>query len=278
MDKGRIPRTDIFIDTPLASKATDIFTRYAALMENGKALDRAFGAPFVHATESVEESKALARFSGFRIIVAASGMCEAGRIRHHLKNHLWQASTTVLLAGFQAEGTLGQILESGAERVTIMGETIAVKAAIRRIEDYSGHADGPELVEWLKERLPIARSVFLTHGEEEAQLALEQDIKGIGVSADCIQRPRLDDVYDLSGETCAFLAGETRRRADPELLAIPDHHQDLASLMLDIEAALDRQADTKARGVLIRRLRRALEGEGGPHPSKQRREFNRRGR
>lgn len=278
MDGGKIPRADIFIDSPLASRATDIFTRHASLMENGKALDRAFRAPFVHATESVEDSKALARFSGFRIIVAASGMCEAGRIRHHLKNHLWQASTTVLLAGFQAEGTLGRILENGAERVTIMGETIAVKAAIRRIEDYSGHADGPELVAWLKERLPVARSVFLTHGEDEAQLALERDIRGIGIPGDCILRPRLDDVYDLSGEACAFLAEETHPRTDPDLLAVSDQSQDFAALMLDVEAALDRQADAKARGVLLRRLRRALEGEGSPHPVKQRRDFSRRGR
>ena len=90
--------------------------------------------PLLKSTETVEESKAIALFSGFRIIIAASGMCDAGRIRHHLKNHLFQASTTVLLVGFQAAGSLGYILESGAEMVKIMGEEITVRATIRQFE------------------------------------------------------------------------------------------------------------------------------------------------
>ena len=262
MDEGRIPQANIFIDSPLASKATAIFKKYAKSLQHGDALYRAFSSPMVRSTESVEDSKALARFSGFRIIIAASGMCEAGRIRHHLRNHLWQSSTTVLLAGFQAEGTLGRILEDGAKQVTIMGETVTVKATINRMEDYSGHADGPELVQWVRERLPIGRSVFLTHGEEEAQLALESDLHGIGVAEDCIVRPRLDDVYDLSGEACAFLADETRPRIDPTMVAHLDSHNELADLVLDIQDAVIRAADEKAKGVIIRRIRKALSGDG----------------
>ena len=104
----------------------------------------------------------------------------------------------MLLAGFQAEGSLGRILQDGARMVTIMGDEINVKAAIRRIEDYSGHADGPELVQWVKERLPIGRSIFLTHGEEEGQTALANDLQGLGVPEDCILIPSLDAVYDLA--------------------------------------------------------------------------------
>jgi metallo-beta-lactamase family protein len=263
MEQGKVGAAPIFIDSPLASKATEIFVRHASLLDHGAALGRAFRSDHVEAIESVEESKGLARLDGFRIIVAASGMCEAGRIRHHLKNHLWQASTTVLLAGFQAEGSLGRILETGARMVTIMGENIAVRATIRRIEDYSGHADGPELVAWVKERLPIARTLFLTHGEEEAQAALENDLKGIGVAGDCIVRPRLDDVYDLTGEACAFLPEETRRRIDPATVASRDSHNDLAHLLLDIQEEAARAAGEKPRAALIRRLRRALEGGEG---------------
>jgi len=270
MERGDIPQANIFIDSPLASKATRIFTKYSKSLQNGGDLHRAFHSPHVRSTESVEDSKALARFSGFRIIIAASGMCEAGRIRHHLKNHLWQASTTVLLAGFQAEGSLGRILEDGAKTVTIMGEVINVKAAIRRIEDYSGHADGPELVQWVRERLPIAKSIFLTHGEEQGQIALENDLKGIGVAGDCILRPRLDDVYDLSGEACAFVAEETRPRIDPTMVARLDSHNDLADLVLDIQAEVARAADEKARGVILRRLRKALAGETGGDGSRRR--------
>ena len=260
MDEGKVPTANIFIDSPLASKATAIFTRHARELQHGGDLTRAFNSPHVRSTESVEESKALARFSGFRIIVSASGMCEAGRIRHHLRNHLWQPSTTVLLAGFQAEGSLGRILQDGAKTVTIMGEEIIVRAAIREIEDYSGHADGPELVQWVKERLPIGRSIFLTHGEEEGQRALAADLKGIGLAHDCILIPSLDSVYDLSGDTCAFLAEETHPRIDPTMVARLDSHNDLADLILDIRDSVTSAADEKARGVILRRLRRALSG------------------
>ena len=270
MEQKKIPQANIFIDSPLASKATAIFSKYAKSLQHGDDLYRAFHSSYVRATESVEDSKALARFSGFHIVIAASGMCEAGRIRHHLKNHLWQASTTVLLAGFQAEGSLGRILEDGAKNVTIMGEQITVKASIRRIEDYSGHADGPELVQWMKERLPVAKTVFLTHGEEQGQIALENDLKGIGVPGDCIIRPRLDDVYDLSGDACALLAAETKPRIDPLAVARLDSHNEMASLVLDIQAEIAKAADEKSKSVLIRRLRRALAGDGGGDGNRRR--------
>lgn len=270
MEQGKIPKAQIFIDSPLAGKATAIFVRNAKMLDHGEELVRAFRSEYVKATESVEDSKALARFTGFRIIVAASGMCDAGRIRHHLKNHLWQASTTVLLAGFQAEGSLGRILQDGANMVTIMGEEIKVKARIRRMEDYSGHADGPELVAWVKERLPIAKTVFLTHGEDEGQIALENDLKGIGVPGDCILRPRLDDVYDISGEACALLAEESKPRIDPMAVAARDSHNELARLLLEIQEEVGKAADEKARGVIVRKLKRALAGEGGNGNSRRR--------
>ncbi len=270
MEQDKVPRANIFIDSPLASKATRIFTKHAKELQHGEDLSRAFNSPFVRSTESVEDSKALARFSGFRIIVSASGMCEAGRIRHHLKNHLWQNSTTVLLAGFQAEGSLGRILQDGARMVTIMGDEINVAASIRKIEDYSGHADGPELVQWVKERLPIGRSIFLTHGEEEGQMALAADLKGLGLPHDCILIPSLDAVYDLSGEACAFVAEETRPRIDPTMVARLDSHNDLADLVLDIRDIIDKAGDEKARGVILRRLRKALAGDSGGDGARRR--------
>ncbi len=270
MEQGKIPKAQIFIDSPLASKATAIFVRNSKVLDHGEDLARAFKSEYVRATESVEDSKALARFGGFRIIIAASGMCDAGRIRHHLKNHLWETSTTVLLAGFQAEGSLGRILQDGAAMVTIMGEEIKVKARIRMMEDYSGHADGPELVAWVKERLPITRTVFLTHGEDEGQMALENDLKGIGVPGDCILRPRLDDVYDLSGEACALLAEETKPRIDPTIVGAPDARNELTDLMLTIQQEIDKATDEKSRSVLVRKLKRALAGDGGNDNSRRR--------
>jgi len=271
MDDGQVPKATIFIDSPLASRATAIFVKHAQEMQHAGDLTRAFTSPYVRTTESVEDSKGLARFSGFRIIVSASGMCEAGRIRHHLKNHLWQPSTTVLLAGFQAEGSLGRILQDGAKTVTIMGEEISVKATIREVEDYSGHADGPELVQWVKERLPIGRSIFLTHGEEEGQRALAEDLRGLGVPHDCILIPSLDSVYDLTGDACAFVAEETRPRIDPTMVARFDSHNDMAELILDIKDTVDKAGDEKAKAVILRRLRRALSGGDTPGDAARRR-------
>ena len=125
-------------------------------------------------------------------------MCDAGRIRHHLKRYLWQSSTTVLLTGFQAQGTLGRFLDEGAKAVRIQGEEIEVKARIRRIDDYSGHADGPELARWIAARRPIRRGVFLVHGEEVSLKGLSERIADRSVPAAQVFIPVLDDVYDLT--------------------------------------------------------------------------------
>ena len=264
MDHGLAPKANIFIDSPLANKATQIFRKHAAEMENGADLAKAFNSPLVKSTESVDDSKALNRFKGFHIVISASGMAEAGRIRHHLRNRLWQKSTTVLLVGYQAKGSLGSLLEDGAKNVKIMGEEIAVAATIKRLDDYSGHADGPELVQWLTERLPITGSVFLTHGEEEPQQALAEKIRGTIVKDDCIIRPRLDDVYDITSRACALLTEETKPRIDPTSVAKLDWNNDLQGLVLDIEEQLKKTADAKGKAALVRKLRSALLGETGP--------------
>jgi metallo-beta-lactamase family protein len=256
MDRGLAPKANIFIDSPLANKASAIFKKHAKSLQNGDELFKAFASPLLRTTETVDDSKAINRLSGFFIVVAASGMCEAGRIRHHLKNHLYKSSTTVLLVGFQAAGSLGQVLESGAEMVKIQGEDIQVKATIRQFEDYSGHADGPELVQWLKERLPIAKNVFLTHGEDEPQIALQQSISGSIVKPEQVIRPQLDDAYDLTQPIAQPL--QSQPRIDPAKVASPDWNNDLASLHLDIDAEIRKVADEKSRSLLIRRLKRAL--------------------
>ncbi len=257
MDQGLAPKANIFIDSPLANKATAVFRKHAPHMENGDELARAFASPLVKSTESVEDSKALNRFAGFHIVISASGMAEAGRIRHHLRNRLWQRSTTVLLVGFQAKGSLGSMLEEGAKLVKIMGDDVTVAATIRRIDDYSGHADGPELVQWMKERLPVKKSIFLTHGEEEPQIALAENLRGM-VPDDCIVRPRLDDVYDLNAVTCAPIAVDTKPRIDPASVAKLDWHNDLQSLVLDIDESIKKTTDAKQRAVMIRKIRAAL--------------------
>src|SRR4029079_19793355 len=172
--RGEIPTAPVFLaspsplslvalDSPLAIDAAQLFRRTAASLDPSIDLDRLLSSPQLRFTETVDESKSIARLSGFHIIIAASGMCDAGRIRHHLKRWLWRSEATVLLVGFQAQGTLGRFLHDGAKAVRIQGEEINVAARIRYLDEYSGHADGPELARWIASRRPIHRGVFLTH-------------------------------------------------------------------------------------------------------------------
>jgi metallo-beta-lactamase family protein len=198
--------------------------------------------------------------NGNHIIVAASGMCDAGRIRHHLKNHLWRESSTVLLTGFQAQGTLGRILAEGAKSVRIQGEEIKVRAKIRQTDMYSGHADGPGLLKWLTERGPARRATLLVHAEKEGLAALHGELAALRGSDERIIEPALDDVFDLMTEAPGDrLLLSAPRRLQPESVGKFDWHNDLSKLWLDIADELDKAADDKARGVVIRRLRRALD-------------------
>jgi metallo-beta-lactamase family protein len=255
MNRGAIPQAPIFLDSPLAIRATEVFERDAS----GPA--HLLGSPHLRCTESVEDSKAIDRLDGFHIVIAASGMCDAGRIRHHLKRYLWQASTSVLLTGFQAQGTLGRFLNDGARAVRIQGDEIQVKARMRRIDDYSGHADGPELARWIAARRPIRRGVFLVHGEEPALNGLSERIAERSVPAAQVFIPLLDDIYELTTRAPTPLDVAGRRRLAPEAVTNLDWHNDMSKLILDINERMQAAADDRTRGVIVRRLRRALEAE-----------------
>jgi metallo-beta-lactamase family protein len=256
MDRREIPLAPIFLDSPLAIRATEVFRAYGPSL--GSDVRSLLSSPLLRCTESVEESKAIAKLSGFHIIIAASGMCEAGRIRHHLKNWLWRGSGTVLLTGFQAQGTLGRFLNDGAKSVRIQGDEIKVNARIRRIDDYSGHADGPELARWIASRRPIRRGVFLVHGEEPALRGLTNRIAERSVPTAQVFVPLLDDVYELTTTAPTPLDVSHRRRLAPGSVINLDWHNDMSKLILDINAAVEAAADDRARGVILRRLQGAL--------------------
>jgi metallo-beta-lactamase family protein len=179
------PGINIYIDSPLAIAATEIFLQHQDWYDDAT---RAFikdGDPLRYInlkySRTKEESMELNEVRHKSIIISASGMCEAGRIKHHLKHNLWRPESTILFVGYQAEGTLGRRLLNGEEAVTIHGERVAVKADIRRIEAYSAHADRNGLLEWLKGFVAKPRGVFVVHGEEEAQMdfaaAIQQELK-----------------------------------------------------------------------------------------------------
>jgi metallo-beta-lactamase family protein len=259
MEQGEIPTCPIFIDSPLATRASEIFMAHKNDLEHGDVLARAMRSKNVRFTESVEQSKSLDYVQGFHIVIAASGMCEAGRIRHRLKNWLWRDEGTVLLVGFQAAGTLGRILADGAPTVRIQGEEIAVRARIRSMDAYSGHADGPELEQWLRERLPIAHAVFLVHGEEGALAAIKSRACNI-LPESKIYIPRLDSAFRLEDEGPSDISTSMPMpRIDPDLAGHRDWNNDYQALLQDLNDELRNAADDRSRGIIIRKIRRAIE-------------------
>ncbi|RYC12122.1 MBL fold metallo-hydrolase [Ciceribacter ferrooxidans] len=258
MRSEKIPTCPVIIDSPLATRASEIFLRHARELESGHLLADALHARNVRFTETVEQSKALDLMRGFHIVIAASGMCEAGRIRHRLKNWLWRDEATVLLVGFQATGTLGRILEEGASIVRIQGDEINVRARIRRLDIYSGHADGPELAAWLQTRQPIRAGLFLVHGEEDGIAGLRKRASAF-LAEEKINVPHLDGAFELRPERAVDISEKLPEpRIDPARVGHRDWHNDFQSLVLDLQQELAKAADDKARGVILRKLRRAL--------------------
>lgn len=260
MKAGVIPRATIFVDSPLATRASAVFERHAREIQQGDMLREAFNSPQVRFTESVEQSKAIGRVRGFHVIISASGMCEAGRIRHHLKQWLWSTKASVLLVGFQAQGTLGRLLYDGVKMVRIQGEEILVRARISSLDLYSGHADGSDLTRWIKERLPIGANLFLTHGEPDAMAGMAARLTDI-VGADKIVAPELDQAFALRHDGAHEVEADTPQRVTSAALGQLDWNNDLTRLMMDISTQIEKEADERSRAKLIRRLRRALEGE-----------------
>jgi metallo-beta-lactamase family protein len=259
MERGEVPSAPIFLDSPLAIHATDVFRKHAASLDPAIDVRRLLSSPQLRFTETVNESKSIAKLTGFHIVIAASGMCDAGRIRHHLRNWLWNARATVLLVGFQAQGTLGRFLVDGARAVRIQGTEIKVAAQIRSIDDYSGHADGTELARWIAARRPLHRGLFVVHGEEPAIAGLAARVSERIIPAAQIFQPVLDDIYELSSAAPTLLNALHRRRLAPEAVVALDWHNDMSKLILDINDRMEAAADDRARGVIIRRLRRSLD-------------------
>jgi metallo-beta-lactamase family protein len=261
MQQEAIPRVPIILDSPLAIKATKVFEEHSEELEDLGEGVSLLDNPDIHFTETAEQSKQINKLHSGAIIMAASGMCEAGRIRHHLRHHLWRPNATVLLVGYQAEGTLGRLLTEGVPTVRIQGDEVDVRARIRQIDAYSGHADETELVAWVMERKPIRRGLILTHAEPPAAQALQAALLGTGMEPALIALPQLDDEIELTlaGEALRF--GAVERRLAPETMQGLDWHNDLAQLQIALKEAVDKAADERARKAMLRRLWRALEAE-----------------
>jgi metallo-beta-lactamase family protein len=190
--ESAIPSIPIFVDSPLAVDTTTVFEMHPETFDESEDMVRKvkdlFEFPLVHYTRDVEESKALAHMSGPMIIIAASGMAEAGRILHHLAQGASDPRNTILIVGFQAEHTLGRRIVEKAPVLKIFGDEIPLRAHVEVINGYSAHADRTELRSWLdavKVTSPKLSSVRLVHGEPKAQDELQITLIAKGYSVTC---------------------------------------------------------------------------------------------
>jgi metallo-beta-lactamase family protein len=195
-DAGAIPRLPVYIDSPLATKATAVFDRHREVYDKSEAFihdhrdvgQALFSFPMVQYTQSVEESKAINQKHGPMVIIAASGMAESGRILHHLLNGAGDPRNTILVVGFMAEGTLGRKIVEKQPTIRVYGEDVPLRARVEIITGYSAHADRTELHGWIdavRAQSPALTGVWLVHGEPDAQDALASALNGSGYEVRC---------------------------------------------------------------------------------------------
>ena len=261
------PNFPVYIDSPLAKAATTVFCGDLHGYLDEQALDlvkdgtHMFTFPNLNLVESSEESKMLNMDSTPKVIISASGMCDAGRIRHHLKHNLWRANSAVVFVGFQSPGTLGRRLLDGVEKVKLFGEEIAVKAKIVNFQGLSSHADRDHLLNWIdqfKEAAP--RHVFVVHGDREVAPAFAADVAARGFTA---HAPQYTEVYDLLREetVAAGYLPEPKKKAFEGAPKSSPAYQRLVELG-DALAALIRRSkgrDNKTLAAFAESLRTLLE-------------------
>jgi len=198
--QGRLPDLPVYVDSPLAIAATEIFTSHPecfdgqarALLRGG---DPPLSLPRLVFSRTAEESRAINTLKGAAVIISASGMCNAGRIKHHLKHHLWRPGSHILFIGFQAQGTTGRQIIEGAKRVKIFREWVAVRAHVHTLGGFSAHADQEELLEWVGHFRNLDLKIFVVHGEEASSMALAQALRDRGFSRVAV--PYLLETVDL---------------------------------------------------------------------------------
>jgi metallo-beta-lactamase family protein len=199
--EGRdLPRSlAIFLDSPMAVTATEIFRRHAdgfsdEVRDEMLAGKRPFHPPGLRFTRQTADSMAINRISGGAVIMAGSGMCTGGRVRHHLKHNIWRPDCSVVFVGFAAQGTLARKIVDGAKHIRIFEEDIQVKAEIYTINGFSAHADQRELLYWAS-KAGKPETIFLVHGDfEKGMSGLKKELEKKGLTVKC---PELHSVIDL---------------------------------------------------------------------------------
>jgi metallo-beta-lactamase family protein len=231
---------------------TAVYRKYESMFDDVELnAQELFNDPHFRIVEAVEESKAINQIKGGAIIMSASGMCDAGRIKHHLANNLPRANATVLFVGYQAPGTLGQIILSGAKDVRIHGEVVPVRARIRSMGNYSAHADHSELMAWITARLPAHGAIFLTHGEDEERTALRNALLASGVAGDQVIMPLLDDAVELQAGGVRTVVEPQARRMDLNQISA-DWHNAYSSFIIDLSNRLQgAKSDAERMNLMV---------------------------
>lgn len=237
--KNQLDKIMVYIDSPLATNATDIFRKnvhYFNKDTQERILkgDTLLNFKNLKFTKSIDQSKALNYNSSPKIIIASSGMADAGRVQHHLKHYLWKPKSSIVFVGYQAEGTLGRTIISGEKYVRILRERICVSAEIYFLEGFSAHADKNYLLKWLSGFKSSPKKIFLVHGEEESKKTFAETVKNI-LGYDCTV---VEDVSEYSLDDEALLRVEdVKNRIDTkeQLLKIKDNlenmHDELDTLL-----------------------------------------------
>ncbi len=231
----------VYVDSPLATSATEVFKKNIDLFSHDIQQeimqgDNPLEFSNLRFTQSVEESKALNESTDPCIIISASGMCDAGRIKHHLKHNIWNPNSTILFVGYQAPGTLGNRIVSGAKEVKVLGEEFAVRARIEYIEGYSGHADQDWLMNFIYSFTNPPKHVFLVHGEPKAQETLKSKIEE-NTPMDVVI-PNYGEEYTLGDDLSMKLKYENYAHKQIDRIELLDKMQNLEQELEDMKHAL----------------------------------------
>lgn len=266
-----LERVPVYIDSPLGIAATDIYQKCEKEFYDQETRDMAkdgdtFAFPTLRVAQTADESKAINDQKGCNIIISSSGMCEAGRIRHHLKHNLYRADSTVIFAGYQAVGTLGRMLVDGAEKIKIFGEEIRVNATIDVLEGFSGHAGKDELIEWVQEMKVKPSCIYLVHGEESALSTLAAALESLQYT---VEIPELYDEIDLASgrrkkaevvpfKPAAQLRKDKKGRPAPIAADANDYAKRIRKQAQRITALLEQVEGSPENATLLRMMEKDL--------------------
>jgi len=245
--KHELDNIMVYVDSPLATSATEIFQRNAQVFDKETRQfiiqgDNPLDFKNLVFTRTVEESIQLNSDTTPKVIISASGMCEAGRIKHHLKHNLWNPKCSVVFVGYQAEGTLGRSIVNGDKDVSIFGEKIHINAEIYNLEGFSGHADKEGLLEWLSAFQKSPKRIFLVHGEENSKKNFADTVKHV-LGYDCTV---IEDVSEFNLDDDVMLSVEdvhNRIASEEQLLKVRNKlaqiHEEMGNIFFNTHLAVD---------------------------------------